>query len=396
MSTAVAEPPVITEPITQAAPVETPTQPTNPAPVKLEGDVLDWIRQSNAKPAMPVSERKPEPVIEPPKEEPKAEAKVEPPIEKKEEPKIEKAPAEGTKEANMAELRKAREAAEKLANERTEELAKLKAELETYRGRPATEEVQKEREELTKQITELRGNLKSAALQRDPEFQAKYDKSIIARQEEMVRIAVGAGIDQKEALAAVRSWNTAQFREWGATMDPLTVTQFGGAMNEVVRLDQERGVELQNADQRWEARQKEREAQSKEEQAKYEREFRGEAKTVVDEFFSKPELENNAELRAEVEAQIKRATMLDEDRLSRREVLQRVAGNVILSRIAEAQQTEIQQLRASVAEQAKKLAEQEAFIAEQSGGQARVGDSATIGKKDEKFVAPWDNLVIKT
>jgi hypothetical protein len=386
---AVIEPPVVTPPAEVTPPVvETPPAPAptqKPTTVQIPGSIAELIREQNQK--LP-GKKKEELSKTEVKQEVKAEVKppvvTEPPKEK-----------DNSKEINFARLREEKEslAAQKKAAD--EQLATLRTELEALKQRPAVEDVQKEREELNKQIAELRTNLKGAALQRDPEFQAKYDSAIEGKMKSIVALAVQSGVEQKDALAAVQGWSKASFNEWISGMTPLDQAQFANLVSSTEELDRERGVQIKEADKRWDEQQKSREEAQKAQQTQFQKSFQAEADQTVEEIFTDEVLAKDTELREQVKTEIKMATMLHPDRYSRKEVLQRVAHAAILGKVAAAQQAAIAELRTEAETKDKKIAELEEFVSRHRGSAPPLDGGNGSAAKGDDNTPIWNRIVVK-
>src|SRR4029434_1560947 len=88
--------------------------------------------------------------------------------------------------------------------------------------------------------------------------------------QQMVDILAGAGIDRKEALAVVPTWNKAQFAAWMEDLGPVEKLEFGAAMQQVMTLHGQKETALAQAEQTYQTIQKQREEAAKSHKEKYE------------------------------------------------------------------------------------------------------------------------------
>lgn len=291
--------------------------------------------------------------------------------ETKETPKesVKEAPKEPQNDAekNFAALRAKTEAAEKAFTDAAAERDKLKAEYEEYKKRPAPDDVLKELAETRKAKETYQKELQIAALQRDPEFNAKFDAPIRTGMQQMVDILVAAGIDKAEATKAVPAWNKTFFAEAMESMGPVERLEFGAAMQGVVTTYNQKESELANAEQTWQGRMKEREESAKAQQARYVESLRADIAEAIKEAGETPLGKERADVLKEAQVLVERAAGVNGERLSNREMLSLIGKSHLLATGFQKQTAVLAEKEAKIAELEKTLSERNAFIEKQHG-----------------------------
>jgi hypothetical protein len=326
-----------------------------------------------------------------PKEPAKVEAKTEPVKEAKTEP-VKEAKTEPVKEStpaqlSFAELRQKTEAAEKAATEAAAERDRLKAEYEEYKKKPIPEDFMKKLAETEKEKAEYQKRLREADLSRDPEFNARYDTGIRTAMQQMVDIVAQAGIDRKEATAAVIGWNKGQFAEWMDTLGPVEKLEFGAAMQQAVTLYGQKEAELANAEQTWQTRQKQQEETAKTQREQYLTGLSADIEANLKELGETPLGKDHTELLTETRTLLRRAGGLEGERIDNKTLLGMVGKSLLLAKGFERQEKALVEKAEKIAELEKILAERDAFIKERNGDTPPIGGSLPAKKQDAKAAA---------
>lgn len=371
MSTAAAPATPVTEP--------PPLDPSG-APTPEQKDAILKMFKPRGKVEMPKETPK-----EPVKEVVKAEVKTDP-TEKKVEPAKVDEPNPNV-EKNFAALRTKAEAAEAAAKAAADERDRLRAEYEEYKKKPAPEDVLKEMEALRKSRDEYQRELRTAALQRDPEFNAKYDTPIRSGMQQMVDILTASGIPKEDAVKAVPAWNKTQFAEWMDTMGPVEKLEFGAAMQQVVTLYGQKQAELENAEQTWQGLTKQREEASKAQQEAYRASLKADIAEALKEAAETPLGKEHADVLKEAQALVERAAGINGERLSNREMLGLISKSHLLATGFQKQSATLAERDAKIAELEKTLGERDAFIKEQHGSIPSPSGTKGEGTVDRKALA---------
>lgn len=372
MSTAAAPETKVTEP--------PPLDPSG-APTPEQKDAILKMFKPRGKVEMPKETPKETPK-EPVKE---AEVKTEAVVEKKEPAKIDE--PNPNVEKNLAALRIKAETAEKAHAEAASERDRLRAEYEEYKKKPAPEEVLKELEEVRKQKDLYQKRLQVADLQRDPEFNDKYDKPIRSGMQQMVDILTASGIAKEDAVKAVPAWNKTQFAEWMDTMGPVEKLEFGAAMQQVVTLYGQKQAELENAEQTWQGLTKQREEASKAQQEAYKASLKADIAEALKEAAETPLGKEHADVLKEAQTLVERAAGINGERLSNREMLGLISKAHLLATGFQKQSATLAERDAKIAELEKTLGERDAFIKEQHGSIPSPSGTKGETKVDRKALA---------
>lgn len=384
-------------------------QPTNEIPPPLDPSTAPTAEQKNAILSLFRPKGKVEPVKEPVKEVAKDVLKETTKEPVKEAPKEEK-PKEVVKEAakesvkeepktdaekNFAALRTKAEAAEKAHEDAKAQLAKIQAEYEEYKKKPAPDNVLKELEETRKAKEEYQRELRVAALARDPEFNAKYDKPIQTAMQAMVDIAVAGGMEKNDALRMVSAWDKTRFAEALATMDDVGKMEFGAHMQEAIRLYGQKQAELDNAETSWQARQKQQEEAQKGQQEAYRKGLMSDIDAVLKEAGETPLGKEEGALE-NVRGLLEKAAGLGGERLSNREMFKLMGTSAMLATAFQRQTKVMEEKEAKIADLEKTVAERDAFIKDQNLSIPSVNGSSVEKKLDRKELArQFLNPVVK-
>lgn len=282
------------------------------------------------------------------------------------------------KEKNFAALRQAREAAEKERDELKQKYELLSQEHETYKTRPESTEVEKERERLNGEIKKYQTELKAAAITRDPDFQQQFDAGILRKQKQMISILSASGVNDAEAQQAVAQWNKGKFGEYIETLPVLQQGEFASLVRGAEELAHERNDAIANAEKTYEEREKLRKTENEKQQAQFKGSLKAEALEVINEMVGLDGIKDNEELTSLIRTSVMKAAPIEEGHMTRKEVFHRVAQSVALAYIADSQQKEIESGRTKIAELEKKVAEQEEFITKRGGAIPKPGNGSTV------------------
>jgi len=376
-----------------AAVLETPPATTPPPAAAHPGAVTIDLGNLGKKPTAPkdvkIETTPPEPDKTPEKA---TQAEV---VAKPAEPAV--TPKTNDKEENMANLRKAREAAEAARKTAEEEVTRIKAEWEASKAKaPELPEDVKTRltkaEQAEKELQEARAAIRQLDLSRDPEFQAKYNVPIAERISTMGTAALAAGISPEDWKRISGEWDRKQMAEWSETMDPLQKVQFTTAWMAAEDLWQKQQAELKNADQSWQARQQQRQAEAENQQKQYFSQNEQLARSVMAEVVKPETLKEYEDLGPKTEALLMQAARHE---IPAKDIFQQLVANQVLARVTVKQKSRIDELEAQIAERDKKISEQDTFIANQAAGVPR-GDAAGSGSSASGDKTPiWKNIVVK-
>lgn len=318
---------------------------------------------------------------------PKVEAVKEEP--KKEEPKAEVVKDVPDKEKNWAELRTAREADKKRADELEARLKTLTEEHETFKKNPLPKEFEERLTKAEQERAHYQQELRAAALQRDPEFQQKYNAPIKTAIDRMAQAFLAAGADKNEVSAAVAQWNEEKFGEWMEGMPVAQKLQAQSAYMRAVELDNQRQAELRNADKGWEELQKQRQDNEERGRKAYLDTLRADKRAVLDAMLEKEGIfKGDPKLQEETEALIDRLAGLNGDKMSPRQIIEMTANSHVLARHFQKVDKERTELTVKVEELSKKLDEQNEFIKTLSNSSPTPGPTGSkpAGTVDDAFL----------
>lgn len=353
------------------------------------GDILDSLPKIGEKPE----------TVTPPVETPKVEDKkpeVTPPVEPKaptETPKVE-APKSPEVETNLANLRKL-VGAEKAEKETLrQELEALRKQHEEYTQKaPLTlaEEAKALREQYAKEKEareKYEMDLKASNYERSPEYRDKYIRPIQENMGNMIALAVEAGIPQAEATAAVNGWNQGAFKEWATTnMDEFQRTQFSIAMHAAATTHKQGQAALAQANQNWEAMEKQKAEQAKLQQETRSRTMLTQADRLVEDFAAQEFLKEKPEVVEEIRANVRSVA---EGKFEPMVLMQQAALIPVMKKVIETHKSSLEQAEAKIAELEKKVAEQGAFIGKETSSAPVPGNgTAPAADPNAPFVPPW-------
>lgn len=364
---------------TEAPPLEIPAVepiPPQPEPPKPSESLLSSIRV--IRPGLDKTEPAPEPVIEepkppvdePPKEEPKAEIpKVETPKEPADDP------TKGMSEPAAKRFKKI----EQRATEAEKEREQYRTQLESIQKEHAqlqeqlreVEAMRRQYDQMREESTTLREEIRKVNIERDPEFQRQYNGQILARQKQMLDMAVASGASQADFVTAI---NTGNEEALEAIRDSLPAPRqriWDAHRTDIERLAFEKREAIQDSQKTWESLEQNRLRSQKELADQMKAENVSMAKKAVDSLWKSNEVFDKAglEVKREIEEWMVN-TIVNESR-------ENIAHHLLIGKVAqsvvEGQKTEIERLAGELDKKTKemeemkeKLGEQETFIKEMS------------------------------
>lgn len=333
---------------------------------ELKADGID----PNAEPVTPVT----------PKEEERAPEK---PAEKKgievhqPEEKPAKEPSKATRE-NFAKLEKKAQEAEqraaKIEADRQADLARLKEYEEklAHFANVNPEEFTKKEQAYIEQLNTLRSELRTVALERDPDFIAQFDHPRQVLQENLKTMAADAGVDQNEFQRAMRM-GPDKLDEIRDTLAPHQQRKWDAALTEIERIELQRGIALQNKDKTFEELNLHRSRVMQEQSTRAIQQNLQIAHQIALEPFEKlPMLKDDAELQAQVRSTLEAvAGGNGSDKWDVPQILRNVAAAQVLPRLLNMQAETNKQLEEKLAEVQKELEEANTFIKSKHGSLPR-------------------------
>lgn len=359
-------------PVLEIPPVE--AIPPQPEPPKPSESLLSSIRV--IRPDLPGEPPKEElkvetpKVEEPPKEEPKTEL---PKIETPKEPTDD--PTKGMSEPAAKRFKKieqrATEAEKKQEEYRTQLESVRKEHAELQEQLREVEAMRREYDQMKEESTTLREEIRKVNIERDPEFQRQYNGQILARQKQMLDMAVASGTSQADFVTAI---NTGDEEALEAIRDSLPAPRqriWDAHRTDIERLAFEKREAIQDSQKTWEGLEQTRLRSQKELAEQMKAENVSMAKKTVDSLWKSNEVFDKAglEVKHEMEEWMVN-TIVNESRenIAHHLLIGKIAQNVV-----EGQKTEIERLTSELDKQTKemeemkeKLGEQETFIKEVS------------------------------
>lgn len=354
------------------------------------GDILDSLPKIGEKPE----------TVTPPVETPKVEEKkpevATPPVDPKA-PVTEtpKADAPKTSEVESLAILRKRVDSEKAEKEalklQYEELKKQHEEYTQKAPLTVAEEAKILREQYAKEKAErerLDTDLKASNYERSAEYRDKYIRPIQENMGNMIALAVEAGIPQAEATAAVNGWNQGAFKEWATTnMDEFQRTQFSIAMHAAATTHKQGQVALAQANQNWEAMEKQKAEQAKLQQETRSRAMLSQADRLVEDFAAQEFLKEKPEVVEEIRANVRSVA---EGKFDPMVLMQQAALIPVMKKVIETHKSSLEQAEAKIAELEKKVAEQGAFIGKETSSAPVPGNgTAPAADPNAPFVPPW-------
>jgi len=299
-------------------------------------------------------------------------AKVEPP--KEEKPPV--IPPTDPKEQSIQELRKSRDEERKQREELQKqfeaekaERAKILAEYEEHKKKPASEDFLKKHQELEAERNRLDQELRAAALERSPSFRKEYNDRINMNASSMVDIMVASGVEQKDAVNAVNTWNEDRFAEFAENMTLVQKTKFQAAWMQAEQIENERKAALANADAERESATQE---QQKAQMEQHQQFLKSEEDTMFRELFATEGLKENTELQQKARDAVQASYQMQPRQLMHAVATSRILADAVLAKDAE------------IAEMKKKLEEQAEFIKSAKEGVARVSPTDPGDKPEDR------------
>lgn len=358
------------------------------------GDIVDLVASVNhkGKPKVSVTASPAEAVTPVP-------AATEP--EKKEAPAAEiKTPetpaAPSSKEENLANLRK-------LVGEEKSNREKLQAELEALRKQhedyktrvpeTAAEEAKrlKEQFETERKLREdYENELKASSYERSPEYKTNYVKPVQDGMKSMVDLAVEAGVDPAQAQAGINSWDKTKFSEWYGQMDPFQQSQFSTAMHLVQAKYKEGQEAIRQASSNWEKIQQEKQQAAERQKEQSLSSYRQLAETTVSQFVTNEAIKEAPEVQEMIRKGVQKVA---DQQFTPQELMQQAAALPIFHHMAQQHLKTIEAHEAKLAEQAKKIEEQDAWIKAQTGGQPFPGNGTAAATEVKPLAQlPWEGV----
>lgn len=352
--------------------------------------VTDTILEQEAKPAEtpPAETKKVEPkgesmlanfkvvtphsalVPEPPKEEPKKEeAKPEEkPVDKAAKPDAK--PEDNTlRREQFKRLEEAKRLAEELAEKRKAELETARKEIEEAKKR-ALEETEAIRAENQR----MHGELRTAAIERDPEFQEKYVKAEARRTAELKELAAAAGYTDKQFDAAFARGDEETLAEIEAALDPAQKRKWNNHLLKIEEIRDEKKQAIAESEKTWQ------ELQNKHKQAYTDQAKEAVAKNTeaadaaIEEIKAMaPGIENDTDLLDNVRDMLLDVAGATENsaKWTTKEILKNVAYAQIQAKVVVNLGKELETSKARIAELEEKLSEADKFVAERTASSPR-------------------------
>ncbi len=306
---------------------------------------------------------------------------VKPPVKTEEKPptKTDEKPPTDPKEQSIQELRKSRDEERKQREElqkqfetKNETLNKLMAEFEEHKKKPASEDFLKKHQELEAERNRLDQELRAAALERSPSFRKEYNDRINMNASSMVDIMVASGVEQKDAVNAVNTWNEDRFAEFAENMTLVQKTKFQAAWMQAEQIENERKAALANADAEWKKRESATQEQQKAQMEQHQKFLQSEEETMFKELFATEGLKENTELQQKARDAVQASYQMQPRQLMHAVATSRILADAVLAKDAE------------IAEMKKKLEEQAEFIKSAKEGVARVSPTDSAEKPEDK------------
>lgn len=374
---------------TEQPPVAEPAPVASPLPAD-SGSLLSRIRVSGRDP-VPTAAVEPEP--------PKPDVEPVPEPTPTPEPEPKKEPTEPAKEPVAPKPEPPKEEpttgmSEKAATRfKTLERHKLQAEQERDTARKELDEVRKKAEAAEAQLREVetirsnaakmerelqqyRDELRTTNLERDPEFQKRYNGQILSRQEQMLEMATEAGVDRNQIISAMNAGDDDALSDIRDSLPRAKQLLWDANRVDIERLALERRQALKNSKQTAEQIEDDRRKQFAADEQRRAAQNVTTAKAIVGKLWEDiPGLDQaGVEVREEIESWLSdQVVNAPADQLMRN-----LAIGQIATKVTEGQKVEIERLAAEmtakdqkIAELEEKLSEQETFIKEVSSRSPR-------------------------
>jgi hypothetical protein len=313
------------------------------------------------------------------------------------EEKVKKEPSEATRQ-NFARLEKEKkEAVEKAAKLESDYLAaqaRLK-ELEERSSQFNPEDFQKQLQEREERLALLQNELKTVALERDPDFIAKYDRPQIQLQDDLKELAVSTGVTAEEFQRAFKMGLVDRMEEIRESLPPHQQRAWDARITEIERVKIQRELALKNRDQSFEEITQTRHKAQIERANQLTNQNLQIARQVALEPFEKIEiLKEDKELQTQVKTTLEAiAGGNGAENWSTDKILRQVAASVVLPRILEMQGAALQERDTKLAQLQKELDEANDFIKSKHGSLPR-NEVATKDPKTEDKTPVWDRIKV--
>lgn len=365
---------------TEAPPIEPEVIPPQPVPAAPES-LLKSIRVLRADaPAPEPAVKEPETPKEPESKE--VEKKPEPAEPVKEEPKVEPVKDETVGMSEKAAARFKRQEVEKL--KAIEERDKIKAEVDTYKKQAEEaaaqlrdiETIKRDAQKAQEELKTYREQLRAVNLERDPEFQRKFNGEILTRQQQMLDMAVQAGTDQATFIEAINKGDEDTLSDIRDSLPQGKRLLWDANRVDIERIAFSRKEALKNAEKTAEQLNEERKRSIEEQAARMKAENISVAKSTVDALWKEiPDLDKaGLEVKEEIQSWLSNMVVNAE----REQLVRQLAVGQITQKVVEAQAAELTKLNdtisqkdAELEEMKEKLGELETFVKEAQSHQPR-------------------------
>lgn len=248
------------------------------------------------------------------------------------------------------------------------ELETHKAELEALKKQAeALAATQKQAQKAIEEAKTYREQLRAVSIERDPEFQERYDGQIIKREEQMMAMVINGGGDSGAFVKAINAADEATLEEFRESLAPHQQRAWDAHRIEIDKLATEKKDALKNSGATWQQMEQDRKQRASGEAERIRIENVEAARSAVDSIRKQiADLDAaGAEQFDDVEAWLRQAVT----EAPRDELIQHLARGNIAQRVVVAQKGEIDRLAGELSEKDKKieeltekLGEQETFI----------------------------------
>lgn len=366
---------------TEAPPIEPEVIPAQPVPSAPES-LIKSIRVLRADaPAAEPAVKEPETPKEPEAKEP--EKKTEPATEPvKEEPKAEPVKDETVGMSEKAAARFKRQEVEKL--KAIEERDKIKAEVDTYKKQAEEaaaqlrdiETIKRDAQKAQEEVKTYREQLRLVNLERDPEFQRKFNGEILTRQQQMLEMAVEAGTEHNVFVEAINKGDEDTLSDIRDSLPQGKRLLWDANRVDIERIAFSKKEALKNAQKTTEQLNDERKRALEEQAARMKAENISVARNTVDALWKEiPDLDKaGLEVKEEIQSWLSDMVVNAE----REQLVRQLAVGQITQKVVDAQASELTKLNdtisqkdAEIAEMKEKLAELETFVKEAQSHQPR-------------------------
>lgn len=240
------------------------------------------------------------------------------------------------------------------------------------------------------QLQATQNELKFAALERDPEFIARYETPKIQLQEMMKSLAVAAGVEEKEFDNAIG--NPKKMFELRDNLEPHEQYRWDAALSQIEQVNLQRSMALKNRDNTYQEINQRRQQAWEAQRNEITQKNLGVAQQVTREMVEKvPAFKDDPELQQRVSSMLEAiAGGKDAENWDTFKIMQRVAASEAQSKVLTTQHEIIQGQTAELEELKKKVAEQESFIKEKFGSLPDTQPDVDGKKAPEKPRPIWE------